>query len=163
MPDPSDLLSSESLADGFAPQKPNRLLWWLHPKVALPLTLFGLLLIAPFLFRGYRISRIPDIGDPFDIQAFGTVEIAAADNAITQYALAVRLFHERTTFNADEDEKILEHGWSHASADVRKWLDDNQPALAEWRKGTERSQAVVIQPKDLRYGSLLAIFLNDFE
>ena len=157
MPDPSDLLSSQSLADGFALRKPSRLLWWLHPKVALPLTLFGLLLIAPFLFRGYRISRVPEIGDPFDVQAFGTVEIAASDNAITQYALAARLFHERTTFNADEDEKILEHGWSHASADVRKWLDDNQPALAEWRKGTERTQAVVIQPKDFRFDSLLEV------
>lgn len=76
----------ESLAE-----KPSRLLWWLHPKVALPLTLLGLLLVAPFLYRGYRISRVPDIGDPFNVEAFGTVNIAPADNAMTQYALATTL------------------------------------------------------------------------
>ncbi len=149
MPDPSDSLPSESLADGLETQKPSRLLWWLHPKVALPLLLLGLLLVAPFLYRGYRIASIPDIGDPFDVEAFGTVDIAPADNAMTQYAIAAKLIVNRTHPNEDLD-KALDGGWEQTSEPVRKWLDDNQTALAEWRKGTERSQAVLFQPKDLR-------------
>lgn len=147
-------LSFESTAE-----KPSRLLWWLHPKVALPLTLLGLLLAAPFLYRGYRISRVPDIGDPFDVEAFGTVDIAPADNAITQYALATTLLRTRGYGDVEIaiEEKARAQGWTFASAAVTKWLDDNQPALAEWRKGTERSQAVVIQPKDFRFTSTIEV------
>ncbi len=137
----------------------SRLLWWLHPKVALPLTLLIFLLSAPFLYRGYRISRVSDIGDPFDIEAFGTVNIAPADNAMTQYALATTLLRTRGYGNADIEieEKARTQGWTFASSAVTKWLDDNQPALAEWRKGTELSQAVVIQPKDFRFTSTLEV------
>lgn len=155
MPDPSDSLPSESLADGLETQKPSRLLWWLHPKVALPLLLLGLLLVAPFLYRGYRIASIPDIGDPFDVKAFGTVDIAPADNAMTQYAVATSLLHKFPYSGGDDLEKAFEHGWPQTSAVIRKWLHDNQPALTEWRKGTGCSQAVVIQPKDLRIDSPL--------
>ncbi len=151
MPDPSD-------SPPFEPetQKPSRLLWWLHPKVALPLTLLGLLLVAPFLYRGYRISRIPDIGDPFDVEAFGTVEIAPADNAMTQYALAVKSLRKPTGVAPDDYEKS-EQGWTQTSEPLRKWLDDNQVALAEWRKGTERSQAVEIPPKDFRFSTIIEV------
>lgn len=153
---PTDL---NSLAPEAPAEKTSRLLWWLHPKVALPLTLLGLLLAAPFLYRGYRISRVPDIGDPFDVEAFGTVNIAPADNAMTQYALATTLLRKRVYSGTDLDleEMARSHGWSHASEAVMKWLDDNQPALAEWRKGTELSQAVAIQPKDFRFTSTLDV------
>lgn len=145
--------------ESLPPEKPSRLLWWLHPKVALPLTLLILLLAAPFLYRGYRISRVPDIGDPFDIEAFGTVNIAPADNAVTQYALATTLLRKRAYSGTDleDEEKARTQGWTFASEAVAKWLDDNQPALAEWRKGTELSQAVVIQPKDFRFASTLEV------
>jgi hypothetical protein len=159
MPNPSDSLPPDSLADGPETQKTNRLLWWLHPKVALPLMLLAMLLAAPFLYRGYRISRVPDIGDPFDVEAFGTVNIAPADNAMTQYALATTLLRTRGYGNAEIEieEKARTQGWTFASEAVTKWLDDNQPALAEWRKGTELSQAVVIQPKDFRFTSTLNV------
>lgn len=146
--------------------KPSRLLWWLHPKVALPLLLLGVLLAAPFLYRGYRISRVPDIGDPFDIEAFGTVDIAPADNAMTQYALATKLLRKRGysgTADVELEEQARTQGWTFASEAVTKWLDDNQPALAEWRKGTELSQAVVIQPKDFRFASTLEVVQESHE
>ena len=59
----------------------SRLAWWLHPKVALPLSLLAVILLSPFLYRGYRISSVPDIGDPFDVAAFEAVEIPESDNA----------------------------------------------------------------------------------
>ncbi len=130
------------------PERPSRLAWWLHPKVALPLTLLTLILLGPFLYRSYRISQLPDIGDPFDVEAFGTVTIPPGENAMEQYAVAVSLLHG--TIPSGDHEKAFENGWSDASDDLRKWLHDNEPALVEWRKGTDRSQAVLIQPKDLR-------------
>lgn len=142
----------ESLAE-----KPSRLLWWLHPKVALPLTLLGFLLITPFLYRGYRISRIPDIGDPFDVEAFGTVEIAPADNAMTQYVLAVKSLRKPTGVAPNDLEMAMQHGWSQTSEPLRKWLADNQVALTEWRKGTERSQSVEVLPKDFRFSTNIEV------
>lgn len=96
------------IASDSASEKPSRLLWWLHPKVALPLTLLGLVLVAPLLYRGYRISRIPDIGDPFDVIAFGAVEISPADNAMTQYVHASTLLRKRAYSGStgfDDEEK----------------------------------------------------------
>ncbi len=151
---PTDL---NPLPTETAAERTSRLLWWLHPKVALPLTLLGLLLVAPFLYRGYCISRIPDIGDPFDVEAFGTVAIPPIDNAMTQYALAVKSLRKPTGVASDDFEKALEHGWTQTSEPLRKWLADNQVALAEWRKGTERSQAAEIPPKDFRFSTLIKV------
>lgn len=149
--------ASRSLLPEPGTLKPSRLLWWLHPKVALPLTLLILLLAAPFLYRGYRISRVPDIGDPFDVEAFGTVEITPADNAMTHYALAVKSLRKPIGAAPDDLENAIEHGWAQTSEPLRKWLDDNQVALAEWRKGTERSQAVEVPPKDFRFSTILEV------
>lgn len=160
MTDPSDSLTPKTLTDGPETQKASRLLWWLHPKVALPLVMLAVLLTAPFLFRAYRVASVPDIGDPFDVDAFGTVDIAPVDNAMTQYELATKLLRKRGYSRNDDleiEEKARIEGWTFASEAVTKWLDDNQPALAEWRKGTELSQAVVIQPKDFRFTSTLNV------
>lgn len=140
-------------------EKPSRLLWWLHPKVALPLTLLGLLLAAPFLYRGYRLSRIPDIGDPFDVEAFGTVDIGSNENAMNQYAVAATMQVGAGLGGAppEDFQKAVEFGWDQASEPLRKHLAANEPALAEWRKGTELSHAVIIQPKDLRIESNLQL------
>lgn len=141
-----------------AEARPSRWLWWLQPKVALPLTLFVLLVLSPFLYRAYRIAEVPDIDEPFDLEAFGSVEIAPAENAMTHYALAVKMLHQPTHFSfGDEMDKFRADGWPAASANLRKWLDDNQPALAEWRKGTvlERSQEVAL--KNCTWSTLLPV------
>jgi hypothetical protein len=155
MCDPFDTSTPTSSADEPAP-KPSRLLWWLHPKVALPLTLFGLILLSPLLYRSHRLASVPDIGDPFDVSAFGTVLIAPEDNAMTQYAKALKL-RRNGSYSLEDLNKAIENGWPETSETVRKWLDDNQPALAEWRKGTERSQSLAIQPKDFRFDSKLEV------
>ena len=149
MSNPTDVLPSARRAENPETQSPSRLLWWLHPKVALPLLLLllGLLLLSPLLFRAYRIASVPDLGDPFDVEAFGTVDIPPDENAMTQYARAAALIINGT-FPSEELDKALEGGWEQTSEPVRKWLGDNQPALADWKMGTEQARAVVAQPKD---------------
>lgn len=156
MVDSSDSLPSDATVAGPESQQVSRLLWWLHPKVALPLALILVILFSPFMYRGYRIASVPDIGDPFDVEAFGTVEIPPIENAMTQYAAATLLLR-KGTYPSEDLEKAFEQGWSEASEVLRKWLDDNQPALTEWRKGTGRSQAVLVQPKDFRFDTILDV------
>ena len=148
MSDPFDTSAPGSSADESA-QKPSRLLWWLHPKVALPLILFGLILFSPLFYRAHRINSVPAIGEPFDVQAFGAVDIAPADNAMTQYTAAVGLYLEYSGIPAAEIVNAFDYGWEQTSEPLRKHLAANEPALAEWRKGTEQTQAVVVQPKDM--------------
>jgi hypothetical protein len=138
--------------------RPNRWLWWLQPKVALPLTFFILLVLSPFLYRAYRIAEVPDIDEPFDLKAFGSVEIAPAENAMTHYALAVKMLRHPTHSSfGDELDKFRTDGWPAASADLRKWLEDNQHALVEWRKGTSLTQSVEVPPKDLSWNILFPV------
>lgn len=157
MTSPHQPTDQNPLSTESAGEKHSRLLWWMHPKVALPLTLLSLLLVAPFLYRGYCISSVPDIGDPFDVEAFGTVNIAPIDNAMTHYSVAMGLLRKAASYSSEDLKKAFDHGWSQTPEVLRKWLSTNQPALAEWRKGTERSQAVFIQPKDRKWDSIVEV------
>lgn len=74
MSDPSDTSAPASIASEPA-HKLRRLLWWLHPKVALPLTLFGLILFSPFRDRAYCIDSVgwdgADDGGQVDVAPAG--------------------------------------------------------------------------------------------
>ncbi|MCH7688306.1 MAG: hypothetical protein IH899_16765, partial [Planctomycetes bacterium] len=80
------------------PKEPSRTLRWLlfllSPKVAIPLMILLALLTAPFMYRMHRINMLPDIGDPFDVEAFGTVEITDEENAFVEYRAASKLLRE---------------------------------------------------------------------
>ena len=60
------------------------LLFLLSPKVAIPLMILLGLLAAPFMYRMQRINKLPDIGDPFGVEAFGTGEITDEENAFVE-------------------------------------------------------------------------------
>ncbi len=137
-----NLLSPESLAE-----KPVRLRWWLRPKIVLPVLLFGLLLVGPFLYRGYRITRVPDIGEPFDVAEFEAIEFTQAENAADIYNSALRLL--QPVSDNDALFRFLEHGWSEATPALIKWLDDNSAALEEWKRATELPDAMFVPPKEI--------------
>ena len=83
----------------------------------------------PFLYRSYQLVGLPDIGDPFDVQAFGTVEIEDADNACIEYREAADVFSPLPYASFKSLEKALESGWPSADAQIRQWLADNRDAL----------------------------------
>ena len=143
--------------------RPSRLAWWLHPKVALPLTLFVLILLGPFLYRSYRISSIPDIGDPFDVAAFEAIVVPASDNAAEIYA-AANAKRVIVTYKAEELENVFEHGWGASTEALQKLLAANQSALNEWRRGTERPSAQFLVAKGATISSILPTVqeLGDF-
>ena len=137
------------------PQEPSRkvrlLLWLLNPKVGIPLILLLALISAPFMYRMSRVKMLPDIGDPFDVKAFGTVAIPDEENAFVEYRAANKLLVELkgTSTSYDELNKALDEGWSAATDDIRKWVEANRPAMELWRKGTEKPDALYNQPKDV--------------
>ncbi len=134
--------------------KPSRWLWWLHPKVALSLTLLVMVLLSPFLYRGYRIAKLPVIDEPFNVTEFGTVALTPEENGADLYRSAIALYR-RGQWTLDDFEKALDGGWEQASEPIRKWVDDNASALDEWKFATEREQILFIQPKEMRFDTPL--------
>ena len=106
------------------------LLTVLSPKVGIPLLLFLALLAGPLIYRGYQVAGLPDIGAPFDVETFGTVEIDDENNAYVEYkAAATALVPLSSTVKDEARHKAEEEGWLAASDEVRKWVEANRPIL----------------------------------
>jgi hypothetical protein len=115
--------------------------WWLQPKVALPPTLFVLLLASPFLVRNWHLSQVPDIADPFDVEAFLSETVDDTDNAFVDYHAAQALLVPESSLTTEQRNE-LDWGWEKTSAGVQAWVDANSPALNRWRIGTEKTDAI---------------------
>ena len=111
--------------------------WWLRPIVVLPLMLFVLLLLSPFLVRAWYLSKVPDIADPFDVEAFLSETVDDKDNAFVDYHAAAALLVP-SSFSHEE----FDAGWDKASPAMRLWVDANRPTLDRWRSGTEKVDAI---------------------
>jgi hypothetical protein len=150
--DAGEVMNDSQLEISDKPSRKLRLLLFLlSPKVAIPLMILLALLAAPFMYRMHQINKLPDIGDPFDVEAFGTVEIPDEENAFVEYRAASKLLVgiSWTSARIDELVKALEEGLPAASPDIRKWVLGNRPAMELWRKGTEKPDALYHQPKDV--------------
>ncbi|TXT30543.1 MAG: hypothetical protein FD138_2276 [Planctomycetota bacterium] len=116
--------------------------WWLRPIVALPLMLFVLLLLSPFLVRAWHLAKVPDIADPFDVDAFLSEAVDDKDNAFVDYEAAAKLLVPIPVSPKNWKDEVSGKSWDQASPTVRRWLDANQPALERWRLGTEKADAL---------------------
>ena len=116
--------------------------------MAFSLILLAMILLSLFLYRTYRISSIPDIGDPFDVAAFEAIVVPASDNAAEIYAAAdVMLVRGRGKYPSEDLDRVFESGWCDATEGIQKWLTENEPALDKWRRGTELPTAQFASPK----------------
>lgn len=145
------------------PARQSRLLrvafFILRPQVGVPVAIVLILLSLPFLYRVRQLRGLPDIGEPFDVEAFGTVDIAAEDNAYVEYRAAVSALVDCTA-STEAFDKAMEEGWAGADTATRKWVTDNAGTLDLWRQGTEKPDALYHQPEDVRFDTSLEIDLE---
>jgi hypothetical protein len=95
------------------------------------------------------LSGLPDVGDPFDIEAFVAPKVDDADNAYVLYKEAVaRLTKDRPEFTYE---------WPTAGPAERRWLEENRPAMELWRRGTERPEAEYVSPRNFTVETQLPI------
>ncbi|MAG94929.1 MAG: hypothetical protein CMJ48_14475 [Planctomycetaceae bacterium] len=135
----------------------------LKPKIAIPLAFIALLLIAPLIYRSSRLSGLPDIPPPFDVEKYDTVAIDPKENAFEFYKQASGPLHGSEHLNNDDYDKVMEEGWQAASEDIRTWVSDNRAAFALWLKGAAAPDALYHQPKELRIDTLLPMVMNQYE
>src|SRR5262249_25354584 len=73
-----------------------------RPWVGIPLVVVLLAIALPLAYRNAQIAKVPEIGEPFDVQGFRSVTIADEDNAMVCYRQATSKLVPSFTKNVDE-------------------------------------------------------------
>ena len=122
--------------------------------------LVTLFVTAAFVFRAVRLGCLPDIGDPFDVSQVDTVDVDPANNAFPGYQRASALL---VPGNQEGLEAALQDGWGGADPDLRKWVEDNHPALTQFLSASAAGESVLIQPSELVPDAFsLVVLLREF-
>ncbi|MCH5372916.1 MAG: hypothetical protein JJ992_02980 [Planctomycetes bacterium] len=129
----------------------------LRPKVAIPLALIALLIIAPLFARSWFLADVPDFPEPFDVEPLLNDSIPDSENAFTDYRQALSLSVEPSPEVNALCDRIYAEGWQLANDHVRQFLDKNEKALGAWKKGTEKDKALYL-PAD-EYGNKVSLDL----
>lgn len=104
------------------------------------LILAGLALAGSTAFLTWwttTLTGLPDVGDPFDVAAFSR-PIPDETNAFVLYREAVT--------RLPKEPEVAVTDWKVAGPEHRGWLQRSREALALWRKGTERPDALYVDP-----------------
>lgn len=142
-------------------------------RTGLSLLKFAMLVATPIIYHYTCVWGLPDIGDPFDVQDFGSIRVDHDDNALSEYDAASRMiipipkesdgdFH--TELNIAKNQ-----GWSATSNEFRTLFLKNRPALDSWRRGTEKPDlqfkpAIELKsarPSDMNYDLLKPFQMAD--
>ena len=102
------------------------------------------MIAAPPLWWATQLWGLPDIGEPFDVAEFRAMTIPDDRNAYVLYRQAaavykpLRQYVKKLVF----DQFIWRNGWSETTPEVRQWAEANREALALFRQGSERPDAL---------------------
>jgi hypothetical protein len=102
-----------------------------------------LVVTAPLLWWAAELTGLPDIGDPFDVEAFQTQAIPDDRNAFVLYRRAVALYRPLKWSDTSASLPVdLHTRWSAATPEVRRWAEQNHEALALFARGADRPNAL---------------------
>jgi hypothetical protein len=101
------------------------------------------ILATPAIWWSVQLAGLPDIGDPFDVAAFRALTIPDERNAAVIYRQAAERLAPFAATPRPMDQAIdMNARWSKADPFLRGWLERNREALALFRAGTERPDAM---------------------
>jgi hypothetical protein len=99
-------------------------------------------------WRELSLRKIPGLAEPFDEAKLGTVNVRDADNAMIGYAEAARRIKPLANQALQDAGKTWSfNDWSSADASVRRWTEENRPALELYLRAADRPDALLYQPK----------------
>lgn len=153
MPDtPKSLHAAAS--DNLSSPNVSSLFPWNWPLAIRWLFVLGILVSVPFGIRSLRLSSVPLISEPFDVDEYCRVEVPDEENAFTEYRLAAKMYDSvNQTFHTDEApnfNEVYDEGWEIANESLKMWLESHQEALAVWKRGTQKSRGLYKSPANLR-------------
>ena len=141
--------------------------WWnpWHWPTGIWVLVIGLaLMLVPFGIRAIRLSGVPLMDEPFDVEEFVKWDVPEAENAFTEYRQAadmrakiVAAVVARTGTEPNPYDEVSEKGWAAADDVTKEWLEANREVLAVWRRGTEKQHALYISPVEFNVETLLPV------
>lgn len=135
---------------------------FLHPRRLWPLplilvcTLFPIVLFACWM-RSWVLRRLPDLPEPFDVAAAAHVEISADQNAFELYRRASDKLQPMPADLRSQYSDVVQEGWNAIPLSYQEWLAENRDPLNIYREGSERPQAVYVQPGELLWNTPLDV------
>jgi len=95
----------------------------------------------------------PDVGEPFDLDAFTSFTLPDEQNAFIFYRRALEQYVDEDTVSTSGEplkhhdfsgslEAAEKGGWEHAIPWVRRWVALNAPALKEFERGAELADSL---------------------
>src|SRR5262245_43021536 len=106
------------------------------------LIVVGLLIIGGV----FLIPRVPDAPDPFDVEAFRRATLPPEQNAFEFYRQATAKLRPLAADQQAAYDAVLESGWAGATPELQQWLEQNGEALALYREGSARPDALADPP-----------------
>ena len=92
------------------------------------------------------IESLPDIGDPFDVKEFTSLEVPDEENAYVMYRQAAAKYEEAGPVWPESLHEIGEHlDLSSTSVELRSYFGKQREALKLWRQGADRADALPIK------------------
>ncbi len=99
---------------------------------------------GPPLIWELQLWGLPEIGEPFDVRAFREMTIPDDRNAFVLYRQAAASLKPLGQYVKGSffTESNWSAGWKSTTPEVRRWAEDNREALALFRQGTDRPDAL---------------------
>jgi hypothetical protein len=104
------------------------------------------LLLGVLGWRAVSLNGLPDVGDPPGLDELRHVAVPDDRNAFVLYKQAIAKLRPMTP---EEARLQTTFDWSKSDPKVRRWVDDNRAALAVWRRGTARPDALLVPPNEM--------------
>ncbi len=105
------------------------------------------MLVAPPLWWSIQLMGLPDVGEPFDVAAFRAIRIPDDRNAFVLYRQAAAVLKPLKSSGTPAGLSGRQLGpWPKDEAEARRWVEENREAMALYRRGTERPDALVLGP-----------------
>jgi hypothetical protein len=151
----SDGVPKSTIVAALSNQLTQRWLVLLKPKVGIPLAILIVFAAVPLGIRSWRISSIPPIDEPFDVEAFCSVTIPGEENAFVEYREAFELFVEFPGKNTDwgSYKRLANGNWNEAPPAFAVWIRDNNLAYDAWLRGTAKPSGLLTPRRDLTYAA----------
>jgi hypothetical protein len=140
--------------------KPPLLLRLLRPAIAIPVLIVTSIATAPIIYRSSQFYGIPPIDPIVNPEVDGRVILSDDENAFTYYKRAVSILPPvPVSINIGVGIKAIEsgQGWDAIPQSLRDYLELCQPALAEWKLGTDLDDAHYLDVADFSYSTLLPL------
>lgn len=102
---------------------------------------------GPPLWWSLQLVGLPDIGDPFDVQAFREFRIPDEDNAHLLYFRAAQMLLKKTERKLATRRIDPLVRWSSADPELRRWAETNREALDLYRQAADRPDSLGAVPR----------------